>query len=292
MIRGLIIWILLTLLIFPAICQTSENGVSVIISGSYRGRVDGCRCQGNYSGGLARYVSLLHEEFSTENPVGLDCGRILDLDFEGGRERSRCTIFGLAKTGLKVIGVAPRDLFYGVDFLRQTADSAEIELVSANLIDAETNKPLFGNWTLVSANGIILAVTSLVSYQPGRRYTLPIGWTTVSPDSVINDLIEQKPAGADYAILLTDMAESELRVFITSYPQFDMAFTSSRKVYTPSPFNVEQCMVAHPEADGRFLSWIEFKEDKKIEFFSRPLSDNLPEDKYTAKWLGKCLGRE
>jgi len=281
-----------TLLILPIVCQAGENGVPVIITGSYRGRIDGCRCQGSYTGGLGRYAALLQKELGTENPVGLDCGRILDLDFEGGRERSRCTIFGLARTGLKVIGVAPRDLFYGVDFLRQTADSAEIELVSANLIDAETNLPLFGKWTTVSANGIKLAVTSLVSYQPGRRYTLPIGWTAVSPDSVIDDLIEQKPAGADYTILLTDMAESELQVFITSHPQFDLAFTSSRKVSTPSPFYIGACMVARPEADGRFLSWIEFKEDRKIEFFSRPLSNNLSEDKETTKWLRKCLGRE
>lgn len=277
--------------LFPYCGQSDENDVSVIISGSYRGRVDGCRCQGNYSGGLPRYVNLLQEELGSETLVGLDCGQILDLDFEGGRERSRCTIFGLAKTGLKVIGVAPRDLFYGVDFLRQTADSAEIELVSANLIDAETGLPLFKRWIMISVKGINLAVTSLVNFQPGRRYTLPIGWTTVSPDSVIDELLKLKPEGADYTALLTDMAESDLRVFLTTYPQFDLAFTSSRKVYTPSPFKVEQCLVAHPEADGRYLSWIEIKQDS-VDFHSRPLSNDLPEDKDTAKWLGKCLGRE
>ncbi|MCF7809351.1 hypothetical protein K9N50_00030 [bacterium] len=287
----LILWILFTLLLLPGSGQPDENSVSIIISGLYRGRVDGCRCQGSYSGGFPRYVSSLRKEFGTENPAGLDCGQILDLDFEGGRERSRCAIFGLAKTGLKVIGVAPRDLFYGVEFLQQTADSAGIEIVSANLIDAETGQPLFKRWMLVSVKGINLAVTSLVNFQPGRRYTAPIGWTTVSPDSVIDDLLKLKPEEADYSVLLTDMAESDLRVFLTTYPQFDLAFTSSRKVDASSPFKVEKCLIAHPEADGRYISWIEIKRDS-VSFHSKPLSVDLHEDSDAVDWLTKCLGGE
>lgn len=269
-----------------------EKPVKVVISGSYRGRVDGCRCPGKVTGGLGRHAEMMSEIFPGQAPVGLDCGAILDLDWEGGELRSRCAIHGMARLGLKVIGVVPRDLFYGVDFLRSIADSAHITLVSANLIAASTNQLLFKPWTTISIENTNLFVTSLANYQPDRRYNIPVGWTRCSPDSVIGELIASIPPEIDYTVLLTDMSENDLRCFLTDYTVFDLALTSSRLVYTESPFKVCNTYVANPEADGRFISWIELEDEKPVKFQKVPLHNKARQNPVIMKWLEECLGRD
>ena len=148
-----VLWVkalFLLLSLSPITLFTAEQqGITLIVTGGYRGRVEGCNCPGGLTGGLSQRIVMSNERFPNQMLSGLDCGAILDLDPEMGRFTSRCTIFGLAKLGLKVIGVTPRDLFYGVEFLKSIADSAGVQLVSANLFDAETDELIFKPWAVL-----------------------------------------------------------------------------------------------------------------------------------------------
>ncbi len=274
-----------------AAAYAGEQDVTILVSGAYRASVNGCDCPGGMTGGLATRFKLVHELFPERIPTGLDCGGILDLDPDGGKFASRCAFFGLARQGLRVLGVTPRDLFYGIDFLKLIADSAGIQLVSGNLVVPESGRRIFKSWVTIEIDDVRLAVTSLVNYQAGRRFTAPIGWTRIAPETVLGEILDNIPDGSDYIILLTDMSEDDLRELLPRYPQFDLALTSSRKFRSGSSFTLGKTLVAHPGTDGQSLNWVVFHPDSPAEFLSRPLPVKAGEDPETARWLKDCLGK-
>ena len=274
-----------------AAANAGEQDVIILVSGAYRARVNGCDCPGGMTGGLATRFKLVSELFPERIPTGLDCGGILDLDPEGGKFASRCAFLGLARQGLRVLGVTPRDLFYGIDFLKSIADSAGIQLVSGNLTVPKSGKRIFRSWITIEIGDVRLAITSLVNYQAGRRFTAPIGWTRSAPETVLGEILDNIPDGSDYIILLTDMSEDDLRKLLPRYPQFDLAVTSSRKFRSGSSFTLGKTLVAHPGTDGQSLNWVVFHPDSPAEFLSQPLPVKAGEDSETAQWLKDCLGR-
>ncbi len=287
----------------------ASDSLNIVVTGGMRGRAAGCGCKSGLLGGLPRRITAMNEHLVTKSdstllyPVGLDCGRLLDLNPEGGKFSSRCTLFGLGNLGLKVMGPTPRDLFYGIDFLRNTADSAGVNLVSANLIDGESDSLLFPQWKLITAESIShrevkLAITSLITYHPGQEYIAGLRmWMVEHPDSVIAGLFAAAP-DADIYILTTDMSEQLLRSFLVENTSFNIVLTSSRQVYTPSPFQIESTFVANPSADGKSVDGITIQLDKQTDqlsdnyqWFSYPLNRQLTEDEATKQWLDNCLGR-
>ncbi|NQT34460.1 hypothetical protein HQ587_04655 [bacterium] len=285
-------FLVLTLLwVLGSVAAAEEGDIIVLVSGAYRARVNGCDCPGGMTGGLATRFKLVSELFPKRIPTGMDCGGILDLDPEGGKLASRCAFFGLARQGLRVLGVTPRDLFYGINFLKSIADSAGIQLISANLIVPESGRRIFKPWITIEIDGVRLAVTSLVNYQAGRRFTAPIGWTRIAPETVLEEILDNIPVSSDYIILLTDMSEDDLRKLLPQYPQFDLALTSSRKFKSGSSFTLGKTLVAHPRMDGQSLDWIVFHPDSPAEFNFRPLPVKAGEEPETARWLKDCLGR-
>lgn len=288
----------------------AADSLSVIITGSMRGRATGCGCKVGLIGGLPRRQTLLTEKFGSERdktggfPLGIDCGRMFDLNPEGGSYSSSCTLNGLSKQGLKAIGVTPRDLFYGTDFLRNIADSADVTLVSANLISGDTRDLLFDKWAVVDAKSaegktFRIAITSLIAYHPGQEYVAGLrSWMVAHPDSVLASLTDSAPS-ADLHFLTTDMKEDDLRTFLIGLDLFDFVLTSNRQVFTPSPFQVDSVIVVNPSNDGRTVDGLTFhigdsSDDLADSFtwFSYPVGRELTEDPETLKWLNGCLGRQ
>jgi 2',3'-cyclic-nucleotide 2'-phosphodiesterase (5'-nucleotidase family) len=260
-----------------------------------RGRAESCGCGGGPRGGLMRRAALYSQLFKNDTPLSIDCGGILDLDPNGGLSQSRCTIHGLGRLGLKAMGVTPRDLFYGIDFLRLTADTAQIALISANIVDSNSRKPLFATWKKITAGGKTLAITSLAEYIPQRRLSIAGNWEVISPDSVLPMLFETAPDSVDLVVLLTDMSEPNIRRIMLTCTLFDLAFTSTVHIFSATPFTTNRTIVANPEQDGRTIDGIMLGFNGKniygTRWFSIPIGPNVSIDKNTAEWLGSCLGR-
>ncbi len=268
----------------------------------------GCGCKVGLIGGIPRRHTLMTDKFGNQDgagefPIGIDCGRLFDLNPEGGKLSSRCTLYGLSKLGLRVLGVTPRDIFYGIGFLRDIADSASVTLVSANLISGDSGELLFDRWTILDAKTssgrtFKIAVTSLIAYHPGQEYVAGLrSWMVAHPDSMLDSLRDSMP-DADLHFLTTDMKEHDLRSFLIGVDLFDFVLTSNRQVFTPSPFQVDSVIVLNPSNDGRTVDGLTFqinedtgKLSDNFIWFSYPVGRGLAEDVETLKWLNGCLGR-
>jgi len=198
--------------------------------------------------------------------------------------------------GLQAAFVGTRDLFYGVTFIRETTDSAGIELVCANLIDGSSGDTIFNSWITLSHNDKRLAITGLAEHLTGRRIPGFGSWTTVPPDSVINQLRKSLPQNPDLIIMLTDMRESELRRILPSFPEVQLVFTSSRRVITPSPFSIDSAIVVRPMLDGGAVDGVvlpfDWSVSMEINHFSLPLNDEILPDVEMRDWIEECMDRK
>ena len=278
------------------------DSLTVVISGNYRGRVLGCGCDAVNSGGLPRTATAVKEKLNgtTRLPVAFDAGRFLDLDPDKGKVASRCTLLGMAKLGLVSAGVTPRDMFYGVPFLRQTAQSAKITLLSANMTDSSGNL-LFERWMTVKSktdNGteLVIAVTSLAGYQEGERFTNAISaWRVTPTPDVMANLKATRPK-ADITLLLTDMGERDLREYFEADDLFDIIASSSRQLHTPAPFVMGKAVVASPSLDGRNLEGFRIGIEnsgngsvaKRSVWFTHILAGRVDEDQDMLNYINNC----
>ncbi len=284
------LWFLLAMLFAGSAVAEERFGDSlvVVVSGGLRGRAAGCGCSAGPQGGLDRRATLLNRMLGSVLPIGFDCGGVLDLDPEGGMQRSRCTIAGLARQGVKVLGVTSRDLYYGPKFLRDATDKSGVILVSGNLHD-ETGRPAFPTWSVVESNGLKLSVTSLCQSIPAL--SVPGGMSAAPMDSTLLSLRGSKPA-SDICFLLTDLGEAELRSLLLTTDLFNVAITSSRQIFTATPFSVGHCLVYHPEPDGRAAELLILPglNPSNGRALKEAITLNTPPDPETEKWLKDCLG--
>ncbi len=271
------------------------DSLAIIITGSYRGRADGCKCPYGSKGGLARRASVLEKMFSGDKILGLDCGGLLDLDPEGGRLRSLCTIKGLQRQGLQIIGVETRDLFYGVDFIGKIADSLGIELICANIVQDRTREPVFEPYAKIDFNGWDINLAGLAEHVKGLRIPGVGTWITLPADSALDALKAALIEPSDLNILLTDMSEQSLRRVLPKLPQIQIVFTSSRKIITPSPFWIDSIMVVRPMMDGGAVNGVKLPPgwNRTVDFryLDVPLNRSIDKNEAAEEWLMDCLGR-
>ena len=278
----------------PGTIQSAEDdSLRIFITGSFRGRIGGCVCPGGGYGGLDRRQTLLTNRYNNVDYFSLDCGGFQDLDPDGGKQASLCTILGLKKMGLKAVFVGMRDLFYGEKFLRSLSDSAGVPLISANLIDNKTGITRFLPWFEIEFSDKILAITGFAEHLSERRFPGPGNINTVAPDSVLNKIRQTIPEKADVVIMLTDMSESNLQSFLPLFSELDIVFTSSRKIDSISPFEIAGITVVKPMRDGGSLDGVVISSPSNGEIQTRVIKEVLKErvkpDPGTKKWLNECL---
>lgn len=276
-----------------AVSASETDSLTIFISGSFRGRVGGCECPGGGYGGIDRRWAAIKNQFQGIDYFGLDCGGFLDLDPEGGRQASLCTLLGLERMGLKAAFVGMRDLFYGAKFLRTISDSAHVPLISANLVNSETGLGVFESWVELEHSGKRFAITGIAEHQPERRFPGPGNIISVSPDSMLSQIRETIPENADIVILLTDMSEADLRLFLPKFAELDIVFTSSRKIDSTSPFEIAGITVVKPMRDGGALDGVIIplapKDKLQFRVFQTILTESIEPDLETKKWLDGCL---
>jgi len=279
-----------------ASASTPADSLTILVTGGFRGKLNGCACPSAKRGGITRRATLMRQLFQQTNLLGVDCGQLLDLDPEGGRMRSACAILSLGRMGTEVALVATRDLYYGVDFIKEIADSAEMELVCANIVDELTGKSIFPMWVELEHNGVKLALTGLTQHFPHKRIPGMDSWMTVPLDSALREIRATVPSKTDLIILLTDLSESDLNDLIPTFPKLDIVLTSSRRVYTPSPIVVNSTLIVRPQPDGSFLEGIVIPNSGRNITSSRiithPINASIASDVEFEGWLKHCQNRQ
>jgi 2',3'-cyclic-nucleotide 2'-phosphodiesterase (5'-nucleotidase family) len=155
-------------------------------------------------------------------------GQVLVLDGGGffpetDRERDLAwfQMDAMKLVGIDVAGVGDRDLRFGMNYLRETARARKLDLVSANLIEKKTGKPLLSPWVVRKVGRVNVGIFGLISDQ------VDLG---PSRDSlVVNDPVEAakttvaalRKKGATTVVLLSQLGKVPTEDLVTAVDGID-----------------------------------------------------------------------
>jgi len=178
----------------------------VIGTTDLRGRTSPCGCH-TPKGGFARMAAVL-DSLRTAGSAFLfvDAGGSFP-DQPGRPDLAEFMFHGLAGLSPAAVGVGPRDLRHGVEFLTTLARDTRLPMVCANLVDRATGRRLFPATRLVTVGGVRVGVFALI----GERYDLGPARDSVrvtEPEDAAHRAIETlRGQGAQVIVLLSQLGK-------------------------------------------------------------------------------------
>jgi 2',3'-cyclic-nucleotide 2'-phosphodiesterase (5'-nucleotidase family) len=212
--RSMVVLSLLLCTVLPARAATTSapvlqpNKLVILSTSDVKGKTAPCGCHVP-KGGLSRRASYV-------DSVKASYGQVLLVD-DGGffpeednRREAAPFLMGAMKTlGTDAVNIGDRDLRFGRAYLEQYAQRAGLPVVSANLLDKQTKKPVFTPYMIKRVGGVTVGIFGLISDKgdlgPGKdSLTVEDPATTAR-----NTVTELKHKGAQVIVLLSQLGKVE-----------------------------------------------------------------------------------
>ena len=221
-------------------------------------------------GGLTRISSFIQsqaeqvESESKSNFLKLDAGSAI-----AGREdhhalQHRQLLGALGKMEFAAANLGGREATLSAGVLSGFVRESPVPLVSANLFDEASGKPVANPFVIVDYNEMKIGIAGVVdpkSIKPS------LGESLVARDmkSAVREVLPDLSAQADVAILLAFTDESGLRDLAREFFEFDLILGGDVRQPMPAPEKVNQSWIAATTNQARALGEIEatFSPEKK-----------------------------
>ena len=145
----------------PEVPGSVRGRVLLLATADIGGETEACACYPEHRGGLAARLSQLETQkqgFAGPALV-VDAGDVFfrqtSVPLRNQKEALRAAealADGMAESGAVAMAVGERDLAFGARALRRLAQRAQVRLLSANLVDEGTGRPVFDPYVVVDAN--------------------------------------------------------------------------------------------------------------------------------------------
>ncbi len=170
------------------------------------GRLEPCGCFTGQYGGLSRLKTVLDQE-APANALRVDVG-----DAIGGREdydliEYQYVLKAFAAMKYDALNVGQREAHFPVAQLQKLKDSSPVPMVSANLLDASTGKPVFDSYRIVERNGPSVAIIGVID---PRGMELGAGLQVGDMETAIQRCLDELRGKADAVVLLAFTDEATL----------------------------------------------------------------------------------
>lgn len=165
-----------------------------------QGRLEPCGCFKGQFGGLTRLKTVLDAE-APEDSLMVDVG-----DSIGGREdydliQYRYMLKAFAAMNYAAVNVGHREARLGLDQLRALKQTSPVPILSANLLEKSSQKPVFDPFKIVERRGIRIAVVGLVQPE-GVAEDLGQGLEIADMAATLGRLLPELRAASDTILVL------------------------------------------------------------------------------------------
>ena len=147
-----LVLLLLSAMIVPFSCgggggkRSSEKvELAILFSSDLLGLIRSCGCAVADNGGLGRRATYIENARARyANLITLDAGDAMSLDLSYSQQEADLTWDALTLMGLDAFTPGEIDFIYGLPYLKRVVEKTGLEMVVANIVDAETGEPVFG----------------------------------------------------------------------------------------------------------------------------------------------------
>lgn len=158
--------------------------------------------------------------------------------------------------GGKVMGVGSLDLAAGVPLLKSMHHPPDFSLLSANLVDPHTGKPLFTPIFRTTAGVVRIAILGLtdhhaVSGGPGFR-VLP--W-----QEVLGQALDEAQPGADFILLLSNYSLTENQEIARKFGKIDCILQAGHVLGNMVPIVINNALISQTDIRGKFVGMLDIQ---------------------------------
>jgi Cytochrome c554 and c-prime len=227
--------------------QTSNEAVTLIVSGDTAGWIMPCGCTANQSGGLPRRGTFVNRARADHHRIVADVGGAPGGTSPYDRLKFEAILAGELAMGMAAHNLGSPEAALGADYLRETAKRLGVPFLSANLRDQK---------------GVLIAAPSIVAMgSPGGKRVLLVG--VVSPRLVPRGFKADEPRDAilaalkgapeyDALVVLAYLREPELRQLAAELPEADVV-VGGPTGQSIAPVRVGPTWLASATNKGKFL---------------------------------------
>lgn len=252
----LVIVSLLTLLIGCQKKPTNEQA-RIILTADIRGRLVPCGCFTGQLGGMTRLHTEIQHLKST-NGLRVDAGNAISgiEDFEVIQYEHILKAFNQMHFDALNIGALEAQL--PASTLQRLRQESGAPLISANLVDIDTNAPILPTHIQTSIGGYSVIIVGVVDDQSISADELGDGLRLQNPELALRELLPQLRDQADLVILLAFAKESRLREYADKFYEAD--FILGGDVTQPSGHTrlINQSHVFYVANHSRTIGLIDF----------------------------------
>ena len=253
-------------------------GLPIYFTCDVDGRLEPCGCFTGQYGGLSRLKTVLDQE-APANALRVDVG-----DAIGGHEdydliEFQYVLNAFAALKYDALNIGQREAHFPVAELQKLKASSPVPMVSANLLDASTGKPVFDSYRIVERAGHHVAILGVVD---PRGMELGGGLRAGDMESAIQRCLDELRGKADAVVLLAFTDEATLSKLADEF--YECQVILGGKVTQPAQHLILQnrSVISYVTNESRALGevLVKINPGAPVEAVSaiRLLVDTIPQD--------------
>lgn len=254
------------LLLLPAGCgkPTGRGPVSlpIFFTCDTHGRLEPCGCFVGQFGGLTRLKTVL----DTEAPPGairVDVGDAIGGKADYDLIQYRYMLRAFAAMKYDALNIGQREARLNLDQLRELKRTSPVPILSANLLDLSTGKPVFDPYRIIERNGYRIALVGVV--DPRGLSDLGAGLKVEDMEPAITRCVAEVRPRSDLIVLLAFTDEATLNRLAQQF--YELQVILGGKVSQPAQ---------ELRKENRSLVYFVTNEARALGILRLELADNAP----------------
>jgi len=238
--NGSLILLLFLVMISPFSCggdrsKSSSDRVelTVVFSSDLLGLIRSCGCAVKDNGGLGRratYIENAREKYP--NLIVVDAGDAMSLDLSYSQKEAELTWDALALMELDAFTPGEIDFIFGLPYLKRVVERTGIDMIAANIVDADTGEPVFGSlYRIVEMEGgLRIGITGVLDDTirfPG--YIDRSSFRVEPVRKTLEKVLPEMKREADFLIILSHLGRERSIELAEDYPDFDLVIAGHGK---------------------------------------------------------------
>jgi 2',3'-cyclic-nucleotide 2'-phosphodiesterase (5'-nucleotidase family) len=217
-----------------------------------KGKTSPCGCH-IPKGGLARQASFVDSIRATYDQVlWVDNGGFFPED--NARDDVAAFLMDAMKTlNLDAVGVGERDLRFGVRYLRAQLERTQIPMVSANLVDARTRRPVVQRSLLKQVGSVKVGLFSLIG-EKANLGPAKDSLAVLPPEEVAGQVVaELRKKGAHVVVLLSQLGKIESEDLVAKVAGIDAVIAGHNVPLLQKGRVIEKTVACYGGEQGQYM---------------------------------------
>jgi hypothetical protein len=230
----------------------APSDIAILSVSDVKGKTSPCGCH-TPKGGLSRQASFIDSVRASGRPLLiLDNGGFFPEE-EVNRETTPFLMGMMRVLGFQAVGVAPRDLHFGLGFFRAQLKQSGLTAVCANLIDRQSGAPLVEPSIIVPVGRAKVGVFGLIDAQaelPALKDSLRLEDPAPAARREVADL---RRKGATVVVLLSQLGKAESEDLVASVDGIDAVIVGHMTPMVEKGQTIQRTVAVYGGEQGQYM---------------------------------------